>query len=555
MRSLRQCLQDTYLVRLEVIAHFWDIELTITRQREAASQLTEAMSAPEAIAQAREALPEDQRRALQALLDAEGHMPRRIFARQWGEIRTMGPGRMDRKKPWREPVSPAEGLWYKGLIFHTFEQGPDGAYEVVFIPPELQAHLPSPSAPPPTVDLEPIAAPASVRQIGDAFLDDACTLLAYVQNERLSDKWAERHSAGLLRRLRDADRGRFAFLRHLAGRIGWVYGDDSNRLRLEPDTVTAWLQSSTGQQREALTAAWRDDPTWNELFHIPSIVPEDTGAWMNDPLLARKAILHHLKACAPDEWYGIADFASAIKDITPDFQRPNGDYEAWYIRDALTGKYLTGFESWDAIEGALIRHIITGPLAWLGLVDLGAAASERPPMAFRLTPAGAAFLGLVELAAASEPKSLNLRSDFTVLVPPARRFERFQLARVADWTRTGDVFVYRLTPRAMERARQQGIPIARVLEFLEQVTGASVPRFVEAALTRWEARGAEASLSRRIVLQLSDGDLMDQLMSSPRTGHLVQERAGPTTALVREADLSRIAATLGKLGLLLDVDV
>jgi hypothetical protein len=164
-------------------------------------------------------------------------------------------------------------------------------------------------------------------------------------------------------------------------------------------------------------------------------------------------------------------------------------------------------------------------------------------------------LGLVELAAASEPKSLNLRSDFTVLVPPARRFERFQLARVADWTRTGDVFVYRLTPRAMERARQQGIPIARVLEFLEQVTGASVPRFVEAALTRWEARGAEANLSRRIVLQLSDGDLMDQLMSSPRTGHLVQERAGPTTALVREADLSRIAATLGKLGLLLDVDV
>jgi len=544
---------------MQVIARFWDVDLTSTLQRDAALQMSEAMVTPEAVVQAWESLPDDQRQALQALLDAGGQMPQRVFARQWGEIRTMGPGRMDREQPWGEPNSPAEGLWYKGFIFHSFEQGPDGAYEAVFVPPELQAHLPAPDAPSPSVSLEPVAAPAFVRSTGDAFLDDACTLLSYLQNEHLhltsGGKWPERHEARLLHRLRDANFERFTFLRHLAHQIGWVHEDESSRLRLDPDPVTAWLQSSTAKQRDTLAGAWRDDPGWNELFHIPSLIPEDTGAWLNDPLLARKAILVHLAACSPDEWYGFTDFVAAVKQVDPDFQRPNGDYESWYIREAASGKYLSGFESWNAVEGALIRHVVTGPSTWLGLVDLGAAAPDRAPMAFHLTAAGAAFLDRAEPSPVPEPKPLNLRSDFTVLVPPARRFERFQLARVADWTRTGDVFVYRLTPHAMDRARRQGISATRVLEFLEQVTDTPAPRSVEAALTRWEARGAEARLERGVLLRLSDNDLMDQLMASPRANRFIQKRIGPTTTLVRASDVSRLVAALGEMGLLPDVNV
>ncbi|NIO71720.1 MAG: hypothetical protein GTN71_22490, partial [Anaerolineae bacterium] len=51
-----------------------------------------------------------------------------------------------------------------------------------------------------------------------------------------------------------------------------------------------------------------------------------------------------------------------IKESDPDFQRPDGDYSSWYIRQADTGRYLSGFESWDQVEGALIAYLIAQPL-------------------------------------------------------------------------------------------------------------------------------------------------------------------------------------------------
>jgi hypothetical protein len=316
----------------------------------------------------------------------------------------------------------------------------------------------------------------------------------------------------------------------------------------------------TSQQRAALAKAWRDDPTWNDLFHVPTLHPEDTGAWRNDPLLTRKAILRHLKVCAPNVWYKLDDFVAAVKQTAPDFQRPGGDYTTWYIRDTVTGAYLSGFESWDRVEGALIRYLVTGPLAWLGLVDLGAADPDMSPTTFRLTLASTIFLSLTEPPSEPEPATLTLRPDFTVLVSPARRYERFQLARVADWVTSplvvgteGESFVYRITPTSLKRARRQGIPVARVLEFLGQVTGAPVPRFVEAALTRWDARGTEARLERGLLLRLSSEELMAQITSSPRTRHLIREQIGPTTTLVQERDWPRLVVALGEMGLLADV--
>jgi hypothetical protein len=95
--------------------------------------------------------------------------------------------------------------------------------------------------------------------------------------------------------------------------------------------------------------------------------------------------------------------------------------------------------------------------------------------------------------------------------------------------------------------------VARVLEFLGQTTGSPVPRAVQAALTRWEARGAEARLERVVLLRLSSEDLMAQITSSPATRRLIQEQVGPAVALVREADRPRLVVALGEMGLLADV--
>lgn len=567
MRTLHQCLLDVGLVRLRAIARFWGLEPPARRGPEAAAHLAEALSDPEAVIEARDALPEDQRQALDALLAAGGWMPLRVFTREWGEIRAMGAGRMERERPWRKPASTAEGLWYTGFIARTFQQEGEATFEVVFVPPELRDHLPLPETAPPKLALAEAPEPAIVRSAGAVLLDDACTLLAYVQNVEVNlrpgGSWPPQHVERLTQYLRSPDARRFAFLRHLMRHTGWQRAGDGERLRLDPGPVTDWLQSSTHEQRSALAAAWRDDPTWNDLFHVPTLQPEDTGAWRNDPLLARAAILGHLRACVPGAWYQIDDFAAAIKEVDPDFQRPDGDYASWYVRDAASGVYLSGFESWPQVEGALIRYLIASPLAWLGLIDLGATAPAAPSGVFRLTPAGAAFLGLADLPAEPAPASFTLRSGFVVLAPPARRYDRFQLSRVADLVASpalegadeGDGrFVYRLTPASLARAGEQGIAVPRVLEFLDRIGGdAPVPRAFEAALARWEARGSEASLERGVLLRLSDEALMTEIAAAPSTRRLIVERVGPSVALISERDWPRLVAALGELGVLCDI--
>jgi hypothetical protein len=137
---------------------------------------------------------------------------------------------------------------------------------------------------------------------------------------------------------------------------------------------------------------------------------------------------------------------------------------------------------------------------------------------------------------------------------PARpRYQRFQLARVAEWVQTGDRFMYRLTPASLQRARQQGISITRVLEFLQEITEAPLPRSLEEALSRWDAHGTEARLEQVVLLRLTHEDLMDRVVTTPRLARLIGERIGPTAALVRQQDWPQVVARLEEIGLLPEV--
>jgi hypothetical protein len=137
-----------------------------------------------------------------------------------------------------------------------------------------------------------------------------------------------------------------------------------------------------------------------------------------------------------------------------------------------------------------------------------------------------------------------------VSVPASRRYERFQLARVADWAQSGDTYVYRLTPSSLERARKQGISVERVVGFLGEITSAPVPRRLTEALRRWEDSGTEAHLESVVVLRLANSELLDDIMSTPRLNRAIEERAGPTTAIVRRRDWPQIVSGLQEIGLL-----
>ncbi|RMF27461.1 MAG: hypothetical protein D6759_17655 [Chloroflexi bacterium] len=328
------------------------------------------------------------------------------------------------------------------------------------------------------------------------------------------------------------------------------------RLALRSQPVVAWLRASPQDQRQALVEAWRRLTNWNELWRLPTLRPEETGTWHNDPRQAREALFRHLAALEPGVWYAIADFIAAVRAVDPDFQRPGGDYETWYIRDALTGEYLSGFESWERVEGTLLRALIGGPLHWLGLADLGALDGEAPPYAFRLTAAGGVAVGREPAegeTAGHAPPPLVVRPDGTVRVAAARRHDRFRLARVADLVRKGPVYVYRLTAASLERARRQAITIPQIIAFLEEASGQPLPRPLAQALDRWAGRGVEVEGEPVLLLRVRTPGLLRRIAESPRAGRYLLRVLNPQEALVRQADWPRLEAALAEMGLLAGV--
>lgn len=547
-RSLRQCLADLDPAHLRVVARFWGVDPEHLSREALIARLLPAMIDPERQAGHWAQLGEAEREALRALAAAGGTMPALTFQRRFGEIRRVGAARMEAERLWERPQGPAEALWFRGWIFFAFVEGPAGFEEVLLLPDELRSGLPAlaeaASPRPEPLPLPVVPAPGRIRRAGTTPADDFCTLLIFIQNEAppatLTPEEAWHRDPTLRRQLRWPHRERWALLWHLAGRLGLVQVR-REALRLEPERTTRWLQAPLYEQLRLLLEAWRETEGWNDLFHVPTLRPEPTGSWQNDPRLPRRALLEVLAGLEPGHWYAIADIVAYMKANRPTFQRPEGEFETWYIRDAETGAYLRGLESWDRVEGALIRYLLTGPFHWLGMVDTG------EPDRIRLSPFGAAYLGKGDPPPDGDTRFVLLE-DGTIEVGAARRYERFQVARIADGVAPGEVYRYRITGRSLARARAQGITPGRILDFFRRYD-LTPSEALARALERWAAQGTEATAEWALVLRVNDPEVLRQLLATEARRH-VRDVLSPTAALIHWGGWAAVRAALLRLGVI-----
>jgi hypothetical protein len=394
-----------------------------------------------------------------------------------------------------------------------------------------------------------------------ALVRDLFVYLVYLQNHNVrpyaDGRLGQRDMAALRRRMGDGGERRFSFLQHLARRLGFL-DRQGEFLRLDAGPVKRWLVASPHRQLAVLQESWRDDPTWNDLCRVPALVCDQETPWANDPVATRRALLALLARCPLEGWWSIASFVTAVKDTHPDFQRPDGDYTSWYIRDTAGGEYLSGFESWDQVEGTLIADLLAGPLYWLGIVETVPEES-----ACRLTGAGARFLDLVADGVAEQlSPPIVIAPDLIVEVPPpASLYTRFQLERFADPVGPGTsasrgqesagTLRYRLGAGSLARALSRGIEVEQVLAFLQQASERPVPANVAGQLRLWAGRFGQVHLEEVALLQTKNERMLKELSVLPETRHLLAKILSPTSALVRKRDLARLRKELRELGYLL----
>ena len=558
MKPLKEAFVNYHLADLQAIAATRGASPPKNQKPDALAALAEELLSPASMAIVRQDLSAAEIEALQSLIAAGGFIETRKFTRMYGAIRKMGANRLQREKPWENPESVAESLWLRGLIFTAFRHTERGPEEVVFIPTDVQPLLSFPAPKNPVIRWEIAAQPAVTLPDTAAAREDLFCLLVYLQNRfvRLSpdNTIPTEHRRAICQTFSmpgaaddtSAAKHWFDFVLHLARRMDFLR-KQGRRLKLHTDAVRDWLKSPAARQLAALQQTWRTDPTWNDLWHLPGVKPKPTG-WENSPLRGRSRILHHLSQVPAEAWLSIDGFVRAIKTADPDFLRPDGDYDRWYIYDESDAP-LMGFDHWEDVEGRLIRHLLTVTLPALGVIRLGAPAETLPATVFRLSPRGNAFLHPDTPLPAEAPAAATIRinpTDFSVRVPhTVSLYHRFQLARfAAQEKRTDRAAVYRLTRQSFRRAQEQSITVEQILGFLKRATNAQTPLPLVDALHRWEKRTASAKIERLTVLRVTDAETLTALMQHAEIGRLLGPPLGPTAALVPEKNLAAVKKLL-----------
>ena len=497
--NLRDVLTEYPPAMLGAIADGWRISLTDEQLPEIIARLVTEMTRPENFESVLRRLSDHEKAAL-AFLAAHEQVRAHIFTRRYGQVRRMGPGRLEWEAAWREPVSVAERLWFLGLIYRTFAV--DGEYhgEVFAVPVDLRSLLPAMEAALPRFEVQVVAEPSCVEDERDALARDLFAVLAHLRNNDVRSKKGvlARHEFDRLRhRLARTDHARLQFLWRLAQQAELVQWAD--QLWMPAQQAAPWLKRDALSRQRLLFETWLADAGWNELCAMPSVRCEDTG-WRHDPVLPRRALRRHLDACPANVWLALDSLVDAVYDTDPDFMRPDGDYQSWYIRGVEDGRYLLGFDSWGKLEGALIRYLLEHALFWLGVIALGKAQEAEPATAIRVSATGSALLsgegaptGVADAARREEAAArIVLSSDLSILVPGAASwYDRFLVERFARWvedTRGGARYV--MDAPSLKRALSRGVAVPQIENFLARVSGGRVPAKVQRALKSWGGSSA-----------------------------------------------------------------
>lgn len=343
------------------------------------------------------------------------------------------------------------------------------------------------------------------------------------------------------------------------------------KVRRKQSTVSAmqaaafWSESPPARVKTCFQS-WVENLFWNELRHLPGI---SIQSWYEPPELSlvvagRKKVLEHLKQLPVGEWVALERLVNRLRmtDYEFLFSREMPDQRRHYSY----GYYSPGFDTpyaayrnplgwqfspiqdeaqgWEAVEAQFIRHIITHPLHWMGLVDVGYAGpadkdgAAIKPVAYRVTEIGAWVLGL-----GSAPEIPT--GEGRVIVQP--NFQIFALDPISDQVLASlDQFAervkaeraieYRLTRQSVYAGQQSGWTAGRIIEYLEGSSDEPLPQNVTRTLKEWESLHRRIVIHRRTALaQTVSPEVMDQLLSDETLAAQVSRRLMPTVALLKSS--------------------
>jgi len=548
MPDLTHSLLKQDIGHLRIIAEFWGLELESQDADSAREELAASLLDFDLLTELLDSLSPQADSAVTALINSSGRIAWGAFTRQFGDIRDMGAGKRDREKLYLNPDSVTEILYFRGLIARAFFETDKGSQEFAYMPDDLlkvirhrdsESQRKNQKESPRLRDFaakeDPLGRPASPGEkwkeilANDLILDDATTMLAALRMGK-TDFNAEPKLQTLL--------------------------EAANLIKknaIQTEAVKTFLESPRADALKMLQSAWMESTTFNELKLMPSIICE--GEWSNQPQETREFLLNLLDAIPEGKWWSLNSFIRDVKQKYADFQRPAGDYNSWFIKRAADGQYLRGFESWDQVDGALIKFFITDILHWLGMMDLSVVEGVADATAFRIQSRVESQRSDLRPSTFDEKGKVSVSSNGKInMERTAPRVVRYQLARFCEWEESkGDVYRYQITAQSLKHAKEQGLKAEQLLSLLVKHTDGKVPPPLVKALKRWEANGTEARVETQAVLRVSKPEVLEEMRKS-RAAKYLGEVLSPTAVIVKSGAIQKAMEAMIELGLFAEIE-
>ncbi len=524
---------------LEIVANAWGIELKAPDAASARPVIMSGMTNKETFEELFLALPEKARDAILAIYDREGHMPWAKFSRDFGEVRVMGASRRDRERPDLKPVNPAEVLWYRAIIGRAFLNFKNEPQEYAYLPDEI-IDLVQPYAVSQKSDLARIASPGEIlvtKLTDDSILNDSCTMLAAIR------KGIHHQPIHHMQRS-----GSEEFLLQLL-RCANIFMSDE---QLNADLIRELLEAARGKSLLTLFSVWLSCAQLNELTMLPRLLFETPPH--NNSVAAREFLLEKVFDLETNQWWNIQSFVNSIHQQDPDFLRPAGDYDSWFVKDKDSGGYLRGFINWNHVEGEFIRFMLNGPFYWLGIIDLASSDESAENCAFRVSDVGIAlFARHAPNIVCTKEEKVQINPMGKIVVPNCTPLAiRYQIARFCDWIKSDQSpYQYQISAQSLQSSQEQGLKISHLLSLLQKVLSHPIPAKVNETLDNWDKNGREVEIRRVVLLKVTNSQILNALQKSKHK-KFIEEILTDNMAIIHPGSAGKVADALFELGYLSD---
>ncbi len=309
---------------------------------------------------------------------------------------------------------------------------------------------------------------------------------------------------------------------------------------------------------------WLETPFWNELGYLPNVIVRP-GPGLLDPAheevtQARRVVVEQVLHEPAGVWSDLAAFATRSKLYMPYllFPRQYGPRADRYsvgnnpygLDFRLQRGWLTHREGWYLVEGGFVKTVISGPLHWLGLIEL---QSEGHTSMFRLAQ-GTPLVTVAVAPEVAEPAwgRLIVQPNFELIaLAPVSEALLVTLDRFAERVGLEHIAQYRLTRASVTRAIQKGMHADTIQQMLEQASGGDLPQNVQYSLLEWERQARRVELWRGVTLiEVHDAALLDALFAHDAMRPLLGRRLAPLLAEVAPQHLASVQEALWQFGYL-----